>query len=74
MVIDVPGVIWMLLSPEFLLLVVASVVTILVWRRHPKRFRQGLCQVCSYDLTGLMSGRCPECGTWIARPVHSAKQ
>jgi len=31
------------------------------WRKR----REGHCPVCSYDLTGNTSGRCPECGTTI---------
>lgn len=31
------------------------------WRRQ-KRRRLGLCQNCSYNLTGNVSGVCPECG------------
>ena len=31
------------------------------WRRHRHR-RKGLCLKCGYDLTGNVSGRCPECG------------
>jgi len=30
-------------------------------RRHP--LRPGLCPRCGYDLTGNVSGVCPECGT-----------
>lgn len=26
------------------------------------------CRVCGYDLTGNISGRCPECGTEIRSP------
>lgn len=36
------------------------------------RYGPGLCQTCGYDLTGLTSPRCPECGTGFviyARPV-----
>jgi hypothetical protein len=30
-----------------------------------RRLSVHLCKVCSYDLTGNVSGRCPECGTPI---------
>jgi hypothetical protein len=32
-----------------------------------------LCHNCGYNLTGNVSGRCPECGTPIARPVNLAR-
>ena len=32
-----------------------------------RRLRRGLCPGCSYDLTGNVSGVCPECGSAIAR-------
>ena len=35
-------------------------------RRQVLRAR-GLCHTCAYDLTGNVSGRCPECGTAIER-------
>lgn len=31
-----------------------------------RRHRPGLCKRCGYNLTGNVSGRCPECGTVIA--------
>ncbi len=31
------------------------------WRRHRRR-RRGRCVRCGYDLTGNLSGVCPECG------------
>jgi len=34
------------------------------WRRHRRR-KAGLCFECGYDLTGNVSGICPECGTEI---------
>jgi len=34
--------------------------------------KRGLCQVCDYDLTGNVSGRCPECGTPIAAGTEAA--
>jgi hypothetical protein len=32
-----------------------------------RKVAQGLCLSCSYDLTGNVSGVCPECGTAIAK-------
>lgn len=32
-----------------------------------RRLRKGLCVACGYDLTGNVSGVCPECGTACAR-------
>jgi hypothetical protein len=34
-------------------------------RRLPKLYPSGLCQQCGYDLTGNVSGICPECGSPI---------
>jgi hypothetical protein len=34
------------------------------WRRR----RNGWCVACGYDLTGNISGICPECGTEIRKP------
>ncbi len=34
------------------------------WLRH-RRPQGGRCRVCGYDLTGNVSGRCPECGTVV---------
>jgi hypothetical protein len=40
----------------------------LVWRRQRRErdAREGLCPACRYNLTGNVSGVCPECGTPIA--------
>jgi hypothetical protein len=32
------------------------------WCRR-RRYVPGFCRKCDYDLTGNVSGRCPECGT-----------
>jgi 7-keto-8-aminopelargonate synthetase-like enzyme len=32
-------------------------------RRRAEREARGFCRRCGYDLTGNVSGRCPECGT-----------
>jgi hypothetical protein len=47
-------------------LAAASVLaTIWAWRRRP--FPPGRCSSCGYDLRGLESDHCPECGTARAR-------
>ena len=38
----------------------------LIRRRRRRRDRRGLCLKCGYDLTGNVSGVCPECGTLVA--------
>jgi hypothetical protein len=37
--------------------------------RNRVRGRRGFCPRCSYDLTGNVSGVCPECGVKIGRPT-----
>lgn len=37
--------------------------------RRRRQRRRGLCKECQYDLTGNVSGVCPECATPIASPV-----
>lgn len=36
-------------------------------RERRERLASGQCENCGYDLTGNVSGRCPECGTEIKR-------
>jgi hypothetical protein len=36
------------------------------------RLRRGLCVNCGYDLTGNLSGTCPECGTAVPRKREPA--
>jgi hypothetical protein len=38
---------------------------VMVRRRRRARRRAGRCGTCGYDLTGNVSGRCPECGEVI---------
>ena len=42
-------------------LLVLAVPTAVLWWRD-RRYLKGCCQSCGYDLTGNVSGRCPECG------------
>lgn len=37
------------------------------WRQRP---RQGICGICEYNLTGNVSGICPECGWKIPRRLR----
>jgi hypothetical protein len=41
--------------------------------RRWRRSRGGLCLKCGYDLTGNVSGVCPECGTKIEQPPDSSE-
>jgi hypothetical protein len=51
--------------PIWILLSVVAIPTLFSFWRARKRKKPGLCQVCLYDLTGNVSGICPECGTPI---------
>lgn len=41
------------------------------WRRRraARRALRGLCASCSYDLTGNITGVCPECGTAVTKAM-----
>jgi hypothetical protein len=45
--------------------------TLLLWRLDRRRPPPGHCR-CGYNLTGLTSGRCPECGTSVMEPRSHA--
>ncbi len=52
--------------PCWLLFAVFSVPTALLWYVDRGRIQPGHCGKCDYDLTGNVSGRCPECGqAWL---------
>jgi hypothetical protein len=51
-----------ILVPLWLVLLVTAVPTLWLWCRDLRRFPAGHCCKCGYDLTGNVSGRCPECG------------
>ncbi|UCE58442.1 MAG: hypothetical protein JSU63_13480 [Phycisphaerales bacterium] len=54
----------------FPVVVFAAYPLLLLWRRPIRgwrRRRRGLCAECAYDLTGNLSGVCPECGTAISK-------
>jgi len=49
------------IAPLWLPLAVIGLAVILAWRRD-RRPPASHCRTCGYDLTGNVSGRCPECG------------
>jgi len=42
--------------------------------RRLRRRRAGLCIKCGYNLTGNVSGRCPECGAGVAAAVKTGRR
>ncbi len=47
--------------PLWIPLLIIAVPTVIAWRRDRKP-PPGHCKICGYNLTGNVSGRCPECG------------
>ena len=47
---------------------IAGVVGVKRVRRERDRHQRGLCHYCAYDLRGIASARCPECGKLVWRP------
>jgi hypothetical protein len=58
-----------LVSIPLLVLLLGVPATALLWWLD--RQRPGFCRECGYDLTGNVSGRCPECGTPTPDPSLS---
>lgn len=49
--------------PIWMLLAALALPTALLWHTDRRRpIPSGQCRKCGYDLTGNVSGRCPECG------------
>ena len=56
-------------------LVFALLFAALGVRRYFQRAkREGVCPSCSYDLTGNVSGVCPECGTIIKKAIQAKRR
>ena len=50
--------------PLWIPFLAVSVPSVIAWR-YTRRLLKGHCRQCGYDLTGNVSGRCPECGSPI---------
>jgi hypothetical protein len=55
---------WVIIVPLWCVLALVGAPTLLMWHLD-RRIPPGHCQRCGYDLTGNVSGRCPECGTEV---------
>jgi hypothetical protein len=49
--------------PLWILLALIALPTAGLWYIDRRRCPPGFCRHCGYNLTGNVSGRCPECGT-----------
>jgi hypothetical protein len=59
---------WVAIIPLWIPLALLGTPTLLFWWLDRRRIPAGHCRKCGYNLTGNVSGRCPECGA-DARPV-----
>jgi hypothetical protein len=58
--------------PLWIPFMLITIPTAFLWWLDRRRIPAGHCQHCGYDLTGNVSGRCPECGTPIEREGRPA--
>ena len=56
------------ITPLWLPLVMIGIPTAVFFIRNRRRFPRGHCEKCGYNLTGNLSGTCPECGTKVEQP------
>lgn len=60
--VHMPGGSHLLSVPIWLLLLVVVIPSTALWWLDRRRILPGHCGKCAYDLTGNVTGRCPECG------------
>ena len=56
---------WLVGTPFWVPVALVSAPTALLWYLDRRRHSPGHCRKCGYNLTGNVSGRCPECGQTI---------
>ena len=56
------GTCWYVGVPMWILLGIVAGTTAFLWHRDRLAFPRGHCATCGYNLTGNVSGVCPECG------------
>jgi hypothetical protein len=69
-----PDDLWIVTAPHWPFVLLLGVGPLIAYRRlarHRRRKRKGLCLNCGYDLQGITSARCPECGTAVDRLTPS---
>ena len=63
---------WIIVTPLLFIAFLFGLYPAIAFVRGPlrrsRRRRKGLCVGCAYDLTGNVSGTCPECGTEVKKP------
>ena len=62
---------FVLVLPLWIPFVAVSLPTAFLRWRDRRRIPRGHCQTCGYELTGNVSGRCPECGSSLAGPRYA---
>jgi hypothetical protein len=55
---------WAVIVPLWIPPLLIAIPTTILWYRDRRR-PKGCCQGCGYDLTGNLSGICPECGVAV---------
>jgi hypothetical protein len=59
------GNLWNIMVPFWIPFVFVAMPTALLWWLDRRSIPPDQCRKCGYNLTGNVSGRCPECGTTI---------
>ena len=63
---------WAVVMPLWIPFVLVAVPTAYLWWRDRRRIPPGHCRNCGYNLTGNVSGTCPECGQTILAASKAA--
>ena len=63
----VPIHVWRVAIPFWAPMLILGIPTAVLWWSKRRAVRAGHCEKCGYDLTGNVTGRCPECGEGIRR-------